>query len=65
MLNLTFNLFTLVVMICVIIFVWLVLPEGAKLKIQGMIYSLWARCRKEWKKLSDRHATVKSQYREK
>lgn len=64
MLNLTFNLFSLLVLIVVLVCVWILLPEKAKVCAQRFCFKLWRKIACEWKKLGIRNADIRREHHE-
>lgn len=64
MLNLTFNLFSLLMLVCVLVCVWILLPEKAKIAVQKFVFKLWRRVVVEYKALGKRAEDIRREHHE-
>lgn len=59
MLNLTVNIFSLILTALLLVCVWLILPEGAKLVVQKWVSCVWRKCASEWYLLRKRNEAIR------
>ncbi len=59
MLNLTVNIFSLIMVTLLLVCLWLILPESAKLVVQRWVSCVWRKVACEWSLLRKRNEAIR------